>query len=713
MLKINEWQIYPDTCTLIREGKSSSENEEATEEKRISPRSMDVLVYLVERQGEVVSTEELLDKFWASSSITDHAIHKIVAALRSALGDIAASPRFIKTLPKRGYCLIAEVIRTDNLPTVSEPFEQPAPEIKVAVQGARLSSHVSLITGSLTLAIVLVMVIVLVAQAVRQDSSLAIAPELVANTTDSGSVRIAIISPQSNDTSTELQMIQVLLDSLSVNLARVEGLDVVASSNRVKDVAEAEKFGASHALTSSLFTTGEELRLTMSLISISDGITLYANHFSLQKDDLLTIEEEVIPTVVESLSIHLDEDRYQEMLAWGTRDASAYQYFLKAGFYNSQYNHQDWELAMDYYERAITQDPLFLNAYLGKATAANNMSVYSRQGQVLKLSSEVLDLSRRLALAVPDSNALETLSAVRLRIEGLNQWQQEQKYREQIKDGNAPGYVYARYALFLIGVRMYVEANAFLDLASRSDTHQITPNEAWNFTTQTLPPVELAEIKVKQLIERPVHIGILGTAISSLAYTGDIDRAEAYYRRQLERDMDGVRSHLSHIILETVSGKIAQPDYSGDLFSEHLLQDPDLAFNNGALYFMMEDFESGAMYWRHLTPGDTRKLYTRLHDLEKFFPGDILNNPQYGVLLEEIGIGLSWQQQIMNGVVEMSEHTGIQLSPVSRAYLDRGELMLKNNLWAEHDCAFPERVPDGAQNIHPGLCTPIAKRMDH
>ncbi len=685
MLKINEWQIYPDTCTLIRQGKSSSENENATEERKLSPRSMDVLVYLSEHQGKVVSTEELLDKFWASSSITDHAVHKVIAALRSALGDIAASPRFIKTLPKRGYCLIAEVNRTaGDLPVISATTKRPVAEPQVPV--ARGKSHASLIAGAVTLTIVLV--IALIAQAVRQDSGLVTLPDTAANTRDKNVARIAIISPQSNDSSPELtqQTIQILLDSLSVNLARVDGLDVVASSSRVKDVGEADKIGASHALTSSLFSAGEELRLTMNLIRISDGVTLYANHFSLQKDGLLAIEKEVVPTVVESLSIHLDEDRFQEMLAWGTRDARAYQYFLRAGFYNSQYNHQDWELAMDYYERAITQDPLFLNAYLGKATAANNMSVYSRHSRVLKLSNEVLDLSRRLELAVPDSSAFETLNAIRLRIEGLNQWQQEQKYREQIKEGVAPGYVYARYALFLIGARMYTEANAFLDLASRSDKHQISPNEAWNFATQTLPPTELAEIKVKQLIERPVHIGILGTAISSLAYAREINRAEAYHRRQLERDLDGVRSHLSQIILESVSGKLVQPDYAGDLFSRHLLQDPDLAFNNGALYFMMGDFESAATYWRNLTPIDARKLYTRLHDLEKFFPEDILNNPQYGELLEEIDSGLSWQQQLMRGVVEMSEHTGIQLSPVSRRYLERGELMLNNNLWAKHDC---------------------------
>ena len=69
---------------------------------------MDVLKYLIEAQGKVVSSTELLDRFWSRSISSDHAVHNAIAELRSALGDRASNPRYIKTYPKRGYALIAK-----------------------------------------------------------------------------------------------------------------------------------------------------------------------------------------------------------------------------------------------------------------------------------------------------------------------------------------------------------------------------------------------------------------------------------------------------------------------------------------------------------------------------------------------------------------------------------------------------------------------------
>src|SRR5690606_10566286 len=70
---------------------------------------MDVLAYLALHAGEVVSHEDLLERFWHGTFTSDHAVHKVIAELRSALGDNAHSPLYIKTTPKRGYSVIAEV----------------------------------------------------------------------------------------------------------------------------------------------------------------------------------------------------------------------------------------------------------------------------------------------------------------------------------------------------------------------------------------------------------------------------------------------------------------------------------------------------------------------------------------------------------------------------------------------------------------------------
>ncbi len=476
------------------------------------------------------------------------------------------------------------------------------------------------------------------------------------------------------------QQLYALLDALSTNLTLIPDLNVVIAESDATVQQILAGLDSGFVLRGTVYDISDQLRLTIHLSDVSTGHHLYASQFDLGEMSLAAIEDEVIPTVTESLGIYLDADRLAEMRAWGTQNAQAFLHFQRAGFFQQQHNHADWERALHHYEKALQLDPSFINAYLGKATTANNMAVYSRNAKVDELSKDVMELSRRLALVAPDSDALSTLNSLRTRMEGGNEQQQEKRYREQILAGNAPGYVYSRYALFLIGARMYQEANAYLELAQMTVERRISPNEAWNFKTQTLPPHELVDVKLAQLTERPVHIGILGTAISSLAFVGDRNKAEYLLARQIEKDKAGVRAHLSTILLTGTSGNFQRSDCPW-LFAPQRLNDPDLAFNNGVLHFLLGEFDAGATYWYDLTRIDRRKLFTRLHAIEPFLPAQVIDDPRYAQLLESLGVGVSWQRQLMEGVQAMSEQTGIGLDLASRQYYDNGHLMLRNNLW--------------------------------
>src|SRR5580698_8257381 len=82
---------------------------------RVQQQPMKLLEILLERPGEVVTREELRNRVWADENFGDfdQAVNIAIAKLRSALGDSAESPRFIETLPKRGYRFIAEVSVVD------------------------------------------------------------------------------------------------------------------------------------------------------------------------------------------------------------------------------------------------------------------------------------------------------------------------------------------------------------------------------------------------------------------------------------------------------------------------------------------------------------------------------------------------------------------------------------------------------------------------
>src|SRR5262245_23124590 len=83
---------------------------------RIDSKSMEVLVTLVDASPEVVSAATLLELIWSDVVVVDNVVYQAIAQLRKALGDDARTPRYIETVPRRGYRVIAPVIsRTANV----------------------------------------------------------------------------------------------------------------------------------------------------------------------------------------------------------------------------------------------------------------------------------------------------------------------------------------------------------------------------------------------------------------------------------------------------------------------------------------------------------------------------------------------------------------------------------------------------------------------
>src|SRR5271156_115112 len=92
---------------------------------RVQQQPLKLLEVLLERPGEVIAREELRSRVWPNESFGDfdQAVNIAIAKLRSALGDSADNPRYIETLPKRGYRFIADVsvLDADARPKRSGP----------------------------------------------------------------------------------------------------------------------------------------------------------------------------------------------------------------------------------------------------------------------------------------------------------------------------------------------------------------------------------------------------------------------------------------------------------------------------------------------------------------------------------------------------------------------------------------------------------------
>src|SRR5262245_15752332 len=92
----------------------------------IEPKAFDLLGFLIQHRGRLIEKQELLAAVWKDTTVTENAMTRVVAQLRKALGDPAGEPRYIETVPTRGYRFIAPVRLVDTPPAGSPA---PAPEV--------------------------------------------------------------------------------------------------------------------------------------------------------------------------------------------------------------------------------------------------------------------------------------------------------------------------------------------------------------------------------------------------------------------------------------------------------------------------------------------------------------------------------------------------------------------------------------------------------
>lgn len=103
---VADWQVVPANNQLLRNDQTI----------KLEPKVMDVLVYLAQNQGEVISREQLEENVWTGRIVTYDALTATIVKLRKALDDNDKQAPLIKTIPKRGYCLMADVTAMNAKP---------------------------------------------------------------------------------------------------------------------------------------------------------------------------------------------------------------------------------------------------------------------------------------------------------------------------------------------------------------------------------------------------------------------------------------------------------------------------------------------------------------------------------------------------------------------------------------------------------------------
>ncbi len=318
----------------------------------LTGKAFDVLVYLVERRGQLVAKDELLAQVWAGRVVEDNNLTQAISTLRKALGTGARDHRYILTEARRGYRFVAE-LRADDASPASQTETRSAPA--AAKQRA-------LIIGAL---LMLVALIVLVAwpqrnpSTSRRDATLALAI-----------LPFRPVAGASSDHLLELGLVETLITQLSRSSAlRVRSS---ASSQRVsgdtQDMLEAGRaLGAGYVLTGSTQRRGDQMRVNARLLEVATGKTLWADTFDARPGELFALQDRIASAVAAALKIQALPAH--AVSACEGANPEAYRAYLTGRHQASRPDAARLSLALAAFQRAIDLDPACAPAYAGMASA--------------------------------------------------------------------------------------------------------------------------------------------------------------------------------------------------------------------------------------------------------------------------------------------------------------------------------------------------------
>jgi len=334
-----------------------------------------VLETLLQRPGELVTREELRQRLWSGETFVDfeHGLNAAVRRLRDALGDSADVPRFIETLPRRGYRFIAPVIQP---PSREEASSRPEQSSK---SEALLPPDVAL-APSVTRARVLgvVATLVLVAAAVLWVFGYRSRSTVRGESAGTNGRSMLAVLPFENLTGDPEQeyLADGMTEELIAQLGRMDPsrLGVIARTSAMqfkKTTKRADQIGSelgvSHLLEGSVRTTRGRIRVAVQLIETRHQTHVWAEQYEREMRDVLALQREVaeaiVPRITSSLAIapsNADARRHSTI-------AEANEHYLRGRYYWSKDTADGHAKAMEHFRKAIDLDSSFALAYSGLA----------------------------------------------------------------------------------------------------------------------------------------------------------------------------------------------------------------------------------------------------------------------------------------------------------------------------------------------------------
>jgi TolB-like protein/DNA-binding winged helix-turn-helix (wHTH) protein len=390
LYEFDEFRLDPQSRVLRRGGTTVS----------LTPKAFDVLLFLIQNAGRIVTKDELMKAVWPDSFVEESNLTQTIFMVRKAL-DETSDRRYILTVQGQGYRFLVPVTEA----------ERKAPEIeaRVAVVDARSVAEIQLdshgrgarhwravVIASATVALVLIAVYVIGPWRSRRGSA-----------EQPGRIMIAVLPFENftgdpgqeyfSDGLTE-EMISQLGDLDPAHLGVIARTSVMHYKHSQESIPQIGKdLGVQYVIEGSVRRDSERVRITAQLIQVKDQSHLWAREYDRELGHLLELQAEIAREVANEIEFSLSGRRpieaARETPAPEPKSYEAYDLYLKGRYFWNKRTEEGFRQAADYFQQTIDKDPNYGRAYAGLADTFTLMSTWYQGPQ-----SELMPKARTAAL---------------------------------------------------------------------------------------------------------------------------------------------------------------------------------------------------------------------------------------------------------------------------------------------------------------------------
>ncbi|HEY6119501.1 MAG TPA: winged helix-turn-helix domain-containing protein [Pyrinomonadaceae bacterium] len=350
-------------CCLVRAGQLI----------HLRPQTFDVLKYLVEHQGHLVSKDKLIEEVWQGRAVTDSSLVKCIEEVREALG--SDSPQYVRTVRGRGYIFDTSIekeesngllTRSEQIDVVRITVEDHEEKDEISPTASSRVPHAievprTLIDFKKASLVVVGLLVVTVA-----SISYRFFTRPVSNSTSIKSIAVLPFENKSGSSDVDY-LAEGVSESLINRLSQLPGVKVIARSSsfryKAKDVdpqAVARALGVEAILTGRVAQHGDNLLISAELVDARDKSQLWGEQYNRKSSDLLAVQSDISREIAETVRVRLTEGEHQQLAKRETVNPQAYELRLKGRFLRNKGNVNK---AVDFFNQAIAADPNYAAAY--------------------------------------------------------------------------------------------------------------------------------------------------------------------------------------------------------------------------------------------------------------------------------------------------------------------------------------------------------------